>query len=55
MITTSAFNAGDEGSIPGGAVKIPHVSQLKNQNVPLSVSWFYFILVPGTARQTEIK
>ena len=27
------FNAGDEGSIPGGAVKIPHVSQLKNQNV----------------------
>ena len=33
MITTSAFNAGGEGSIPGWAVKIPHTSQLKIQKV----------------------
>ena len=29
---TSPSNAGGAGSIPGGGVKMPHASQLENQN-----------------------
>ena len=33
MVKTSPSNAGGAGSIPGGAAKIPHASQPKNQNI----------------------
>ena len=32
MVMTSPSNAGGAGSIPGGGVKMPHASQLENQN-----------------------
>ena len=33
VVKTSPSNAGGVGSIPGQGVKIPHVSQPKNQNI----------------------